>query len=1325
MNTLNEAVHEVEEAVHDALDSSLDEQLPPRERRWLTWLRRAGWSLVALYFLAAVTMLALRFLVLPGVADYKEEIAAAVSRVLGEKVTIERVAAEWHGLHPRLELEGLKIYDRRGDEALALPYVSATVAWQSIVARELRFRSLVLDRPDLLIRRDPQGRLFIAGLELQPGNAQEGGGAADWLLDQGEIIIRDAEVEWRDEVRGAPALKLERLNFVLENDGRHHRFALRAEPPREYASAIELRGDMVGRTVAQLAEWDGRLYAAFDHVDLAAWKAWVDYPFEVASGRGALRLWLAVDDRRLTELAADLALEDVAARFAPELEPLDLAAVYGQFGVRQRADNLGLLSFVRDQEVVYDAFARRLALVPRGGAAFAPADFTAQWTPAQGRAPEAGELVARAIDLAPLALLSGRLPLPERLRTALGTMAPEGGFTDVRFKWSGDIARPDTFSARGRFAELGMQPYGSAPGFAHLSGQFDFTERGGVANLSASRTAVRLPGVPEEDAIPIDALRARLQWALQGGALEVKVDDLATSSPDLAATGSVIYRRASDGAQAVDVTVRASRMDGRAVRRYIPGVRADTAAWLKRGIVAAPLTDVRFRLRGDLDDFPYDDPKKGEFRASARVTGGTLDYAPGWPQLVGVNADLLFEGRRMTITSQRASTYGLQVAKVSAVIPDLIGASVLQIDGQTEGPLADYLRFIAASPVREFIDGATDGWSGDGSAKLALRLALPLAALEKSQIAGTFQFDGNGLSMGAGDAPLAQVNGAVEFSESAVTSRNLVAQTLGGNIAVQLATREGATTAIVQGAVDAAQLARQAGLPFAAALRGPLPFRFTETKRANRRTTLFESTLVGVASDLPAPFAKRADESVPLRLERRPLPGAPAPQRESMTLSIGTLVGAEGVLRTEGGKTTLERAGIGLGDVGVQLPERPGVFIAGNLQALDLDRLLPALSDSAAKSAAADVPVTALNLRAGTLTVIGREFHDVNVKAQFSSASTWQATVDARELAGEVAWRPEGEGLVTARLKHLAHPETAADPMPGAGTATRLPALNVVADRYLVQGRDLGRLELDAVNERSGWQLEKLALTAPEGSISAKGLWRPRGATAPEQTELEVQIRTGDAGKYLARFGFADTLARGTAELDATVRWLGPISTIDFPSLSGEVKLHAAKGQFVKLKPGIGKLLGVLSLQSLPRRLTLDFNDIFSEGFAFDTIQGTASIAQGVARTQDLTMIGPAATVVLTGQADLARETQDLSVRVVPVVGDSVAAAAAVALLNPIVGIGALLAQRLLKDPIGQMLAYQYHVTGPWDDPKVERVGATANEAVREPDPFSSQPVPQ
>jgi uncharacterized protein YhdP len=223
--------------------------------------------------------------------------------------------------------------------------------------------------------------------------------------------------------------------------------------------------------------------------------------------------------------------------------------------------------------------------------------------------------------------------------------------------------------------------------------------------------------------------------------------------------------------------------------------------------------------------------------------------------------------------------------------------------------------------------------------------------------------------------------------------------------------------------------------------------------------------------------------------------------------------------------------------------------------------------------------------------------------------------------------------------------------------------------------------------------------------LSASGLWQPP-RLGTERTELDVKVDVKDVGTYLARFGQPDAVAKGTATLEGAVRWSGPVHRIDYGSLSGHLALKAAKGQFMKVDPGVGRLLGVLSLQSLPRRVTLDFRDIFSDGFAFDSIIGSAKIASGVAVTDDLAMAGPAASVAITGRADLAKETQDLTVRVVPTIGDSIAVAAGVVLLNPIIGAGALLAQRLLRDPLGQMLAYEYRVTGSWAEPKVIRVRA-------------------
>jgi uncharacterized protein YhdP len=131
----------------------------------------------------------------------------------------------------------------------------------------------------------------------------------------------------------------------------------------------------------------------------------------------------------------------------------------------------------------------------------------------------------------------------------------------------------------------------------------------------------------------------------------------------------------------------------------------------------------------------------------------------------------------------------------------------------------------------------------------------------------------------------------------------------------------------------------------------------------------------------------------------------------------------------------------------------------------------------------------------------------------------------------------------------------------------------------------------------------------------------------------------------------------------------------------------------------------VLSLQSLPRRITLDFRDVFSEGFAFDSIAGESTVTRGILETKDLQIVGPAARVILNGSVNLSNETQNLKVRVQPALGETVALGT-VALISPTVGAVTWLAQKVFKDPLGQVFAFEYAVTGSWADPKVEKVGS-------------------
>jgi uncharacterized protein YhdP len=202
---------------------------------------------------------------------------------------------------------------------------------------------------------------------------------------------------------------------------------------------------------------------------------------------------------------------------------------------------------------------------------------------------------------------------------------------------------------------------------------------------------------------------------------------------------------------------------------------------------------------------------------------------------------------------------------------------------------------------------------------------------------------------------------------------------------------------------------------------------------------------------------------------------------------------------------------------------------------------------------------------------------------------------------------------------------------------------------------------------------------------------------------MDFKLQLADSGAWLDRLGTSKAIRGGKGQLSGQISWTGSPFAIDYPSLAGQVNVAIDAGQFLKAEPGAARLLGVLSLQSLPRRLSLDFRDVFQEGFAFDNVTGDVTIAQGVAKTNNLRMRGVQALVLMEGSADIERETQDLRVVVVPEINAGTAALA-YAVINPAVGLGAFLAQTLLRKPLMQASTREFKVSGPWVDPKVEQV---------------------
>jgi uncharacterized protein YhdP len=356
-----------------------------------------------------------------------------------------------------------------------------------------------------------------------------------------------------------------------------------------------------------------------------------------------------------------------------------------------------------------------------------------------------------------------------------------------------------------------------------------------------------------------------------------------------------------------------------------------------------------------------------------------------------------------------------------------------------------------------------------------------------------------------------------------------------------------------------------------------------------------------------------------------------------------------------------------------------------------------------------------LALRADALELEGRRFERV-VMGAARQGLQWRANVEAPEVNGYVELRLAPDGAVQqwrARLAKLHLPaNTAGEADRLAKSASDLPAVDLVVDDFRLGPRQLGRLEVSAEPRGSGaaraWHLNKLQLQTPEARLRASGNWSVpvalgSAAPAPRRTQLGVQLDIEDSGELLSRFGHPGTVRGAKGRLEGQIGWLGTPFQPDWASATGQLRLDIERGQFLKAEPGAAKLLGVLNLQALPRRLTLDFRDVFSEGFAFDFVRGDARIERGVVSTNNLQMKGVNAAVLMEGRADLVRETQDVKAVVVPEVNAGTASLIATA-INPAVGLGTFLAQFLLNQPLQSAATQTFHITGTWSDPKIDKL---------------------
>ena len=1071
-------------------------------------------------------------------------------------------------------------------------------------------------------------------------------------------------------------------------------------------------------------------------------------------GRGAVRLWADVREGQAIGITADVALDAVGARLGTDLLPLSLRRVNGRIGAQWGDDTVEISS----QDLVFDT---------QEGEHWPGGVLRVSWS---GDAFESGTLNADRLDLDALVQISQRLPLAEQLRSMLSRVQPQGKVNQLKATWQKSTDGALAYVAHGQVRQLSMlrdalpeSPLTNLPGLQAAQVEFDFTQKGGKARVSIQNGSLTLPLGLDEPFIALTEASAQLAWQLKGSDIAVQFTQGRVVNDDLAGEFNGNWKTGEGQARlpgVLDLTASISRAHVTQVHRYLPNTLPENVRrYVRNAVQSGDASKGTLRIRGNLRDMPFQNPKQGEFHISAQIAQGKYAYVPvllgkptanaslPWPALQEVNGELVFDRSAMHFKgrTQLAGAADLTWQKVEAHIPNLAQPEV-SVTAESQGPLQQMLNMVTKSALNDLTGAVLSKSQATGDATYKLSLNLPIAHLDKTKVQGDVVFLGNTLQVIPGTPVLNQTRGNLQFSESGFSLKGVQAQLLGGD-----AKLDGGLTFVAAEGQSPLQLkitgdltaeglrqARELGFASRLAQRATGKSKYSATLGLHRGQPELQisSDLKGMALNLPAPLNKAAAAAMPLRIEsqltRESLQPNARVLQDQIKVTLDRLVSVTYVRDLVGARTRVVRGGIAVGQSVIDAVPMHDNAVSLNLQlpSLDIDAWNTVLTQitgvsplkrkstttsvvgaEASSEGAQDYMPTFAAVRADQIKVADRIIHKVLVGGT-RQGDLWRMNISAEELNGAAEVRPPNGNLpaqLYVRLAHLNIPPSSVQDVERmlSDQPSSIPTLDIVVSDLTLRGKKLGRLEIDAVNRIGAnsareWRLNKFNVTLPEATLTANGSWIADG---PKQrrTQLSFVLAIRDSGELLTRLGTPDAIRHGDGRLEGQVTWQGSPITLDYASMSGKINLTIEKGQFLKTEPGAARLLGVLNLQALPRRLSLDFSDLFSDGFAFDFVRGDVRIEQGIATTNNLQMKGVVAGALLEGRADLVRETQDLKVVVVPEINAGTASLY-MATINPLIGLTSYLAQMVLSKPLVRAGTSEFHIDGTWTDPRVTKV---------------------
>jgi len=1286
--------------------------------------RWVGLGVAAVIIFVAILLNATRLLVVV-LEHHPSFIEKWVSQTLHQPVQIGSIHANWTGLDPEITFQNVLVSKASNKQSfikiqqlsVGIDVLSSLLQWKLLPGQ------LTIKGTDLNIFQTADNKLRINGISEKTdpeAHSTEFKNMLDWLLTEGNVVIDHVNVNWHTP--DGAVYPVRHLRLKVRNDLSEHQMAGAVNFTRGEASPSTLR------FVARLHDidlskslFDADVFLQGQHIDLQRWVAspWVkmyiastDQPkIKINQGMLDLKMWLTWKASHLKSVqslvnAEKLAIYLPTAHKNLMINQLNANLVWHQYldGWDVQADKIQLK--VNNHAWPDDHFAYRVVYDQMHK--LRQQLFYLDYLQLQ-------ELRDMAMDVG---------YWPPTVKRFFLHYQPQGILEKIRFQRDVDNAEDYDFSLQ--FKKLGLLPYQKYPGVQNIAGQVSVERNSGHVALNTKDAHILLPKFYTHP-VSLDQMKLSANWQRDASGVRLTIPNYAVKLGAIASSGKLRLSFQKSEKAVIDLLATYHFDDLGQLKAYLPQrlISKQVFSRLTYTFKKGELTDGRVCLRGPIDSFPYKQ-HQGKFDAMAHFKNLTVDYSPGWPVIKNMDINVHLKNATAQANITTAQIAGNSISQIQATVPD-IKNPVLKVSGHIDSNFSRVLDILKKSPLRS--NKVFNQFFATGPFKLDINLTYPLS-LQHAALSyhGALNIRNAQFDFLKGKITLNKIHGKIGFRNNSFYSSGLTADLFKIPLQIKLLTLSNTKhviepEVIIGGHLDIANLRRYFSLPKlkyvsgAAGFRALLKFHFPAKDKIMDAT--FMTNLNGIKiAGLPAYLDKPSNTSSQLRVKFSYPKKTPIHIEMDYDNKVSATMSLNHHFKVLSGE-------IYAGEGRAAFHNLPGFVIDGQMQSVDWSQWAPFIMPFIQEEKGAvkiprilGLPLRYVEFNIGKATAFKQTLNNVYFKL-IPRLHDWMLNIQNKKVAGILFFPSNPGGTWTGRFDHLYLPKAKKKSSSKKSTSKKqliidprdIPAINVLVEHLVYGKAQYGQVSFIARPTKTGLDIKKVAVHSPLLNMAVKGVWQE---IPKPYTSLKGYFLTKNLGEILESHGMKNILAKAKGSSTFSVSWRGAPNQFKLKNLNGKFYFNFKHGRLLKMggkgntkELSLGRLVNILSVQSLLRRLTLNFSDITAKGLEFNELKGDFSIVQGVATTQDTVFDGPVVKIKAKGKINFHGKYYDLDLAVRPYVTSSVPIIVGI-VGGPIAGAVTWVVNKIVSPEIGRAMGFDYKARGSWDKTKLVKLPAPA-----------------